>query len=54
MKGYEDGKDDHRIWYYCSVCGERIYTYPNDEGHKAMIEYMKQHGWGHAKCHEKR
>ena len=50
-EGYDQAEKDYQIWYYCAVCGERIEMSPNDNDHKAMIGYMKDHGWGHASCH---
>jgi len=52
--GYEDGRREYAIWYYCNVCGKPIYGRPNAESHKAIIEYMRQHGWSHVACHESR
>ena len=34
-----------------TVCQERIEMSPNGNDHKAMIGYMREHGWGHASCH---
>jgi hypothetical protein len=42
---------DNQIWYYCAVCRERIDMKPNSDSHKAMIGYMKEHGWAHSSCH---
>ena len=61
-RGYNDGKNNGaktaisiwRIWYYCKICGEMIYITPNSDPHKALINYMKEKGWGHAKCHNKK
>ena len=50
-KGYDEAEEGYRIWYYCAVCGKRIEMSPNDDDHKAMIGYMKEHRWGHASCH---
>lgn len=49
--GYDEGKRDHQIWYYCAMCRQRIDVVPNSESHKAMIGYMREHGWGHRECH---
>ena len=49
--GYEQGRKDYQIWYYCDTCRQRIDVAPNSECHKAMIDYMKEHGWGHTSCH---
>ena len=50
-EGYDQAEKDWQIWYYCAVCRERIDMEPNSDSHKAMIGYMKEHGWGHASCH---
>jgi hypothetical protein len=51
--GYNVGMMDWRSWYFCSICGERIDIIPDGNSHKALIEYMKEHGWGHSSCHNK-
>ncbi len=51
-EGYEQAEKDWQIWYYCAGCGGRIDMSPNDDDHKAMIGYMKEHGWGHPSCHK--
>ena len=53
MQGYNQAVEDWQIWYYCATCGERIDMDPNDDDHKAMIGYMKEHGWGHPSCHRR-
>jgi hypothetical protein len=50
--GYDQGKKEHQIWYYCDICKQRIDMVPNSESHKAMIRYMRENGWGHNKCHK--
>jgi hypothetical protein len=50
-EGYTQAMEDFRIWYYCAVCGKRIDILPNNDDHKALIGYMKEHRWGHASCH---
>ena len=52
-EGYDQAEKDWQIWYYCSVCGKRMIMSPNDDDHKAMIGYMKEHGWRHKSCHER-
>ena len=52
--GYERGRLDYAIWYYCAVCGEKIYVRPNSNSHMAIIRYMKEDRWGHTTCHKKR
>jgi len=51
--GYEKGKVDHAIWYYCAVCGGKIYVKPGSNSHMVIIRYMKEHRWGHTICYEK-
>jgi len=51
-EGYDQAMEEYQIWYYCAVCQKRIDVEPNSDSHKAIIGYMKGHGWGHASCHE--
>ena len=48
--GYAEARELFQIWCYCSVCGKKIDVEPNSNAHKAMIGYMKEHGWAHASC----
>jgi len=50
-EGYDEAEKDYQIWYFCAGCRERIDMEPNSDSHKAMIGYMKEHGWAHASCH---
>jgi hypothetical protein len=50
-EGYEQATEKCQIWYYCAVCRKRIDMSPNGNDHKAMIGYMKEHGWRHGNCH---
>ena len=52
IQGYNKAKEEHQIWYFCNVCQERINISPDSESHKAIIQYMEEHGWGHKSCHE--
>jgi hypothetical protein len=56
-KGYEKGIEDAlelcEVSYPCSVCGETIIVETKEEK-KAIAKYMVEHGWGHAKCIERR
>jgi len=52
-EGYDEAQKDHQIWYYCSVCRERIDMEPNSDSHKAMVGYMREHGWAHKSCHRR-
>ena len=54
-EGYSKGvvKEMNRwqIWYFCSACGQIMYMLPNRNDHRAMIVYMKEHGWRHPWCY---
>ena len=51
--GYEKGRKDWQIWYYCSVCGKLLFVEPNGGEHKQIVEFLKNQGWGHKSCHNK-
>ena len=51
-EGFKTGKEKYEITYPCSVCGEMTTMYPNQNDHKAMKEYMQEHGWKHGDCEE--
>ena len=48
--GYNQAREEFEITYLCSVCGRPIDMKPGGEGHKAMVTYMKENGWGHKSC----
>ncbi|QRF75303.1 hypothetical protein Thermo_00797 [Thermoplasmatales archaeon] len=48
--GYKDGEEDFKITYPCSICGKSIEMKPGGDDHKAMAEYMREHGWQHGSC----
>lgn len=48
--GYNKGRKDFQIWYFCKICEKKINIRPNSDSHKAMITYMGEHKWGHGKC----
>jgi len=50
-EGYNQAVEDCQTCYFCNVCRKRIDMSPNGNDHKAMIGYMKEHGWGHPSCH---
>ncbi len=50
-EGYDQAEKDCQIWYFCAVCRKRMDIDPNSNSHKAIIGYMKEHGWRHASCH---
>ena len=49
-EGYHQAIEECQIWYYCSICGEKVDVEPNSNEHKAIIGYMKEHGWAHESC----
>ena len=49
-QGHEQAREEFEISYPCSVCGKPITMKPGSESHKAMVGYMKEHGWGHGNC----
>jgi hypothetical protein len=50
-RGYDQALKEYQIWYYCAVCRKRMDMEPDSDSHKAMIGYMREHGWGHTSCH---
>ena len=51
--GYDQGKQDHQVWYRCAICGQRMDVEPKTPPHRAILDLMKQQGWGHGSCHER-
>lgn len=49
-EGLQIASDQGGFYFYCAVCGEKMYISPNSEIHNAVIQYLKQQGWGHAGC----
>jgi hypothetical protein len=43
----------HAVPYNCVICGEEIIV-TTDEEKMAIKRYMREHGWGHKECHERR
>ena len=52
-KGIEAAAELYEVPYPCSVCGKEIVV-TTDEEKKAIAEYMREHGWGHGDCIERR
>ncbi len=48
--GYNKAKSAWQIWYFCHLCNGRINISPDSNSHDAIIEYLKEHRWGHGKC----
>jgi hypothetical protein len=49
-EGLQIASEQNGFYFYCAVCGEKIYISPNSEIHNAVIQYLEQQGWGHAGC----
>jgi hypothetical protein len=56
-RGYEKGYDEagklYRVTYRCSVC-RGILEVTHTEEKEAVRQYLEEHSWGHASCHQKR
>ncbi len=50
---YEEAKNLYMVTYPCSVCGEPI-AITSKKAKEAVMEFMIEHVWGHAKCHERK
>lgn len=53
-EGYDKGMKDWMIRYPCSICGRMVEVKPGGDCHKAVKRYMKEQGWGHGECHDRR
>ena len=51
-RGYEKAKDDYGIFFPCKICGGLEYILPNSPCHEAVVEFLKERGWGHQQCHK--
>jgi hypothetical protein len=49
----QDARKLHEIWFYCSICDERISVTPSGACHKHIMSHLRESGWGHAACHKK-
>jgi len=52
--GYQRGVQEYRITYPCSVCGGELVMMLGAKDHEAMKFMMKQAGWAHSSCLEKK
>lgn len=53
-RGYVEAEGKYSISYLCSICGEEIVITRDSKSYDALRRYMKEHGWGHSECHERR
>jgi len=51
-QGLLEGMEEYQIWYYCSVCHERVDILPNSDEHRAIIDHAKKAEWRHRDCHK--
>jgi predicted CopG family antitoxin len=52
-KGYAEAEGQYKVTYPCSVCGGTL-TVSSEEEKKDIKKYMREHGWGHKACHERK
>jgi len=52
-KGIQQAEELYAVPYQCSVCGKEIIVDTQDEK-KAIKTYMREHGWGHRDCINRR
>ena len=52
-KGIAEAEELYSVSYPCSVCGKAIVVTSEAEK-KAIRGYMREHGWGHADCINRR
>ena len=52
-EGYDYAERRYKVTYRCSVCRKVMEVTEEDEK-KAIEQYMREQGWGHGECHERR
>jgi hypothetical protein len=52
-KGITEAEELYSVSYPCIVCGKTIVA-TSDAEKKAIRKYMREHGWGHADCINRR
>jgi hypothetical protein len=52
-KGIAEAEELYAVPYRCSICGKEIVV-TTDEEKRAIKTYMREHGWGHAECINRR
>jgi len=52
-EGYEEAKNRYMVPFPCSECGEMI-PITGKKAKEAVMEFMIEQGWGHAKCHKQK
>ena len=52
-KGYAEAEILYKVTYLCSVCGKTLVVTDRSEK-EAIKTYMREHGWCHTACQQKR
>jgi len=52
-KGYEEARKLYSVTFPCKVCG-KIVTVTDKNAKEAIKGYMRQHGWSHTDCVNRR
>jgi flagellar biosynthesis/type III secretory pathway protein FliH len=53
-QGFEKGVSEYKITYSCSVCDGELFMKPGANDHIEMKKLMKQAGWAHTTCLNKK
>lgn len=51
--GYDEAKKKYLVTFPCSICGKPIEII-HPETKEAVTKYMREQGWGHPACQEKK
>jgi hypothetical protein len=51
--GYNEGVQEYKIAYSCSVCAGELVMKPGAPDYEAMTLLMKEKGWAHGECVKK-
>ena len=52
-EGLAAGTTRSRVIYHCSICGQEMEV-TSPEARAAVDQCMREKGWGHASCHERK
>ena len=53
QKGYDEARLRYRVTYNCSICGQGLEVTHTEEK-EAITRYMRENGWAHQQCLERR
>lgn len=53
VEGFNKAKNTYRVTYPCWVCGKET-TVTTQEERDVLSKFMREHGWGHPDCLEKK